>query len=295
MRRARGSRSTIIVLPKSARDHLKHAGIIAVLAVLLVLFFMNRADHFGLDGKQDQTLDAVTPTLEAFAYPVRAAGNIRENIGRYFFAVDENLELKKDNRQLKQQLSILLEQAAENQRLKRLIHVVEQGYQPIVTARVLTDVSGPFARSILISAGLQNGVQKGMAVVNDEGLVGRVIDAGIISARVLLLTDINGRVPVVTSISRERAILAGNNGDTPTLEYLPIDVNIQSGESVVTSGEGFLFPPGLLVGKIQIADDKTYRVVPAVTWHRLDRVSVLAPDQEETSPNMLGSNNKKKE
>jgi rod shape-determining protein MreC len=256
---------------------------------------MNRADHFSLDDKQNQARDAIAPALETLSYPVRAAGNTREAIQRYFFAVEENLELKKSNRQLAQQISILLEQAAENQRLKRLIHVVEQGYQPIVTARVLTDVSGPFARSILISAGLQNGVEKGMAVVNDEGLVGRVTDVGLISARVLLITDINGRVPVVASVSRERAILAGNNGDAPTLEYLPLDSNIQSGEMVVTSGEGLLFPPGILVGKIQIGEDKTYHVTPAVTWHRLDLVSVLAPDQEETSPSMLGSANKKKE
>ena len=109
MRRARGSRSTIIVLPKGARDHLKHAGIVAILAALLVLFFMNRADHFSLDDKQNQARDALAPALETLSYPVRSAGNTREAIQRYFFAVEENLELKKSNRQLAQQISILLE------------------------------------------------------------------------------------------------------------------------------------------------------------------------------------------
>jgi rod shape-determining protein MreC len=118
-------------------------------------------------------------------------------------------------------------------------------------------------------------VVKGMAAVNERGLVGRVIEVGQRSARVLLLTDFNSRVPVMVEPSRDQAILAGDNSEEPGLIFLPLHPRMAVGQRVVTSGRGGLLPPGLAVGRISAIDDHKVTVTLVVDGQRLEYVRLL--------------------
>ncbi|HZC14897.1 MAG TPA: rod shape-determining protein MreC, partial [Thermoleophilaceae bacterium] len=145
-----------------------------------------------------------------------------------------------------------------------------------VTARVVTDQGGPFVYTVLVNAGADQGVVEGMAAVNDRGFLGRVIEAGRRSARVMLLTDFNSRVPVMVEPSRDRAILAGDNSRQPKLIFLPLNPQVSLGDQVVTSGQGGILPPGLPVGRVSAIGEAGATVTPFVDWDRIDYLRLLA-------------------
>jgi rod shape-determining protein MreC len=144
-----------------------------------------------------------------------------------------------------------------------------------VAARVVADAGGPFVHTVLVDAGAERGVVKGMAAVNERGLVGRVIEVGRRSARILLLTDFNSRVPVMVEPARDQAILAGDNAREPALVFLPLHPRMAVGQRVVTSGRDGVLPPGLAVGRISAIDDDKVTVAPVVDWERLEYVRLL--------------------
>src|SRR5690606_4385105 len=117
-----------------------------------------------------------------------------------------------------------------------------------IATKILGDSSGPFIRSALVNAGETHGVLKGQIVINYNGLVGRIIEVGSKTSRVLLITDINSRIPIITASSRERGIVVGNNTDLLSLLYLPEDTRVQIGEIIFTSGDGESFPSGVPIG-----------------------------------------------
>jgi rod shape-determining protein MreC len=119
-----------------------------------------------------------------------------------------------------------------------------------VAAPVIADMSSSYVRSLIVLAGETDGVVKGQAAISGAGLVGRVLEVGRRASRVLLLTDISARVPVIIERTRDQAVLSGNNSDNPELQYLPRDVDIKVGDRIVTSGVGGNFPAGLPVGEV---------------------------------------------
>ena len=119
-----------------------------------------------------------------------------------------------------------------------------------VTARITSETNGPFREAILVNAGMLQGVEAGAYAENEGGLVGRVVQMGERSSRVLLVTDFNSRVPVMGEASGMRAILFGDRDDLGTLTDLPERGSFILGERVLTSGEGGIFPRGIIVGEV---------------------------------------------
>jgi rod shape-determining protein MreC len=132
-----------------------------------------------------------------------------------------------------------------------------------------------FVHSVLVNAGSQDGVARGQAVVTGVGLAGRIATAGTRSARALLITDLNSRIPVTVESSRERAILAGDNSPQPRLAFLPQNAAVAVGDRIVTSGHGGVFPPGVPVGIVSSIADGVVRVAPYVALDRLEHVRIV--------------------
>ena len=128
---------------------------------------------------------------------------------------------------------------------------------------------------LIIDAGGRDGVVKGQAVISEAGLVGHIVEAGERASRLLLLTDLNSRVPVVVESSRARAILAGNNSDRPKLRFLADNAVPPPGERIVTSGHGGVFPSGLAVGLVAPGDLGGARVEPFADFNRIEYVRVV--------------------
>ena len=216
--------------------------------------------------------DALVPVMAAAAGSVAAVHAALRDTGGFLTVWSDNARLRAENDQLRRWQAAALALEAENAALKANLRWVPDPAPSFVTARVVADAGGVYARSVLVSAGLVHGLQKGQVALDEGGLVGRVAELGKRSARVLLLTDISSRVPVMLGESGARAILAGTNGSRPRLLHWPEGTAPVEGEHVVTSAEADAFPAGLPVGVVRYGAGN----IPEVdTAARLDRLTVV--------------------
>lgn len=261
---------------------------LALVATTFGLMLLGKADMVLVEGIRTTATDAVAPILDAFSRPAATVGRIVDRARELAALREENARLREQNERLLQWQQVARKLEAENRTLRGLLRLAPDPSVSFISARVIADSGGAFARSLLINAGARDGVRKGQAVVTGEGLVGRIAAVGDRSARVLLITDLNSRIPVVVDSTRERAVLAGDNSDRPQLQRLGIDARVWPGERIVTSGHGGAFPPGLPVGIVASVTETEIRVQPYVEWSRLEYVRVvdfgldgiLAPPQE---------------
>ncbi len=248
---------------------------LALIAATFALMMLGKADVVVLDRLRTVTADAVAPILDALSRPVATASDAIDRIQQIAAVDEENARLREENERLMKWQHLARELAAENEQLKDLLNFRAPPTKSYITARVVADAGGAFVRSLLINSGAADGVQKGQPVVTGDGLVGRVITVGDRSSRVLLITDLNSRIPVELESTREQAMLAGDNTRRPRIIHLAEKVSVGVGERVITSGHAGVFPPGLPVGVVTSVNDSDIRVQPFVEWSRLEFVRVV--------------------
>jgi rod shape-determining protein MreC len=249
-------------------------GLLIFISIILVLTGKSKNDTVSLF--RTQIIDFLSPIMEAVLLPFNIIKDSGDSFKTYIFVHSKNAELTAENKKLRLQIARLYQERQENEQLHELLNYVKELDYEYITAKVVGNASGPFTRSSLVNAGENDGVLKGQAVVMNGGLVGRVVEVGSSSSRILLLTDINSKIPVISMDSRERSILSGNNTENPKLLYLPKESKITDGEIMITSGDGDMIPPGLMVGKAAKLSDGSYEVLPFVSWHHIEYVSVLS-------------------
>jgi rod shape-determining protein MreC len=142
----------------------------------------------------------------------------------------------------------------------------------------VADSASPFVHTRLIDIGADALVTPGMAVMTPAGMIGRVIAVGDRSSRILLLTDLNSKIPVIVERSGDQALLTGDNSAEPRLEFLPLSPRFEIGDRVITSGRGGVLPAGLMIGAISRIEGSRVAVRPAVDWQAIDFVAVLRHD-----------------
>lgn len=265
----------IVAVLQPIRAMLARFAVISLMAVAFALMLVGKAEVVVVDRTRAAVINAAAPMLDALSRPISSAVEAYHHVVGLFDAYDENQVLKAEVARLKSLDQTSARLMAENQMMRGLLHFVPDGALNFVSARVVGEGGGPFVRSVLINAGAHDGLSRGQAVVTGDGLVGRITDVGDSASRVLLLTDLNSRIPVVIEETRERAILAGDNSERPTLAYLPPDARISSGQRVVTSGSGGVLPPGLPIGTVIVGRDGIPRVQPLVAWNKLEFVRVV--------------------
>jgi len=217
-------------------------------------------------------------------------------------AKDERIrELEAEVRDLSRWRAAAISMAERIETYEEILNVM--GEPPVrgVTARVAAETDGPFAETILANAGRAQGVKDGAIAVNEGGLVGRVTRLGERSSRILLVTDFNSRVPVMGEQSGLRAILYGGRDGLGVLTDMPETGNFLSGERILTSGEGGVFPRGIIAGQALKRDATTrvrftlsdsrggfVRLVPRMEIPRPEDDPVIEPPVEavaEVTPN----------
>ena len=247
-----------------------------LLAVGIML--IGKADPALYERTRMAIADIATPVIGALSSPVTAGAEFIEEAKHLFVAYDENTALREENERLRRWHAVAQSLESENTRLRGLLNFTPETEATFITGRVIGDSGGAFLRSVLVDIGGRDGVRKGAAAIDGNGLVGRVAEVGQRSARVLLITDLNSRIPVLVGDNRERAILAGDNSDQAKLAYLPPERSIGPGDLVVTSGHGGAFPAGLPVGIVVStgADGSgELRVQPFLTPDRLEFVRLM--------------------
>lgn len=191
---------------------------------------------------------AVAPASGVIAAPVRWISDGAGSVGDYFFAVSENRRLKKRIADLEHLQPDLVALRSLNRRYEELLKLRTEPEIPMVTGRVVTDTRGPFANARLIDVGANGGVKVGNPAMTEQGVVGRVVGVSPNASRVLLLTDPESRTPVLIDRTNARAVLTGDGGANPRLDYLRGKDAVKNGDLVLTSGDGGLYPRGLPVG-----------------------------------------------
>lgn len=240
-----------------------------------VIIILGKADQTAFDSMRTTLSDDVAPALDALSRPLGAVtmlvGRVRGVVTMY----QDNLRLERDNERLLQWQQLALKLSADNRDLRRLLRVVPDNAVSYVTARVIADSGGGYVRSVMVNAGSDQGLARGQAAITGDGLVGRLTEIGSRAARILLITDLNSRIPVVVEGAHTKAVLAGDNSERPRLIYATEPGQIKLGERVVTSGEGGVFPPGLPVGMVTALDESGARVEPYVELSQLGHVLIV--------------------
>lgn len=273
MKLERRSLSRLALPLKVMVDRFAFAAMIASSIALLIIGKAN-SDLFTMINMR--VGDALSPIMAVLNEPVAASRRLVDRIGEVAAVFEENQRLRQQNQRLLEWQDVARHLASENRRLRQALNMAAEADRPtVVAARVVADTGGPFVHTVLVNAGRGSGVASGMAAVNDQGLVGRVIEVGSRSARLLLLTDFNSKVPVMVEPSRDQAVLAGDNSREPRLVFMPLNPRISVGDRVVTSGRGGVLPPGLPVGVVSSIRDEKVAVRSWVDWDRLEYVRLL--------------------
>lgn len=249
---------------------LQRFAFLLLLGAAVGLILLGRIDRPAVERVRAVTADIFEPLLSAASEPLVFVGNIVGAVQDLFFAHEENVRLRGENARLLQWQDVARRLEQDNASLRRLLAAGPDLGHSFVTGRVIADGGGLFVRTALINIGAKDGVKKGQAVVGEGGYVGRVAEVGQRAARILLLTDLNSRLPVMIQEGGHRAVLAGDNSPQPRLEYLHPGAKPQVGQTVVTSGDGGQFPVGLPVGEIVSVAEGNVRLRPFVDLGRLD-------------------------
>ena len=206
-------------------------------------------------------LDQVTrPVSGILAAPVRWIDDGVDNFKGYFFAVSENRRLRQEVADLRHWRDEAISLKYDTGRYQAILGLKTDPPIPMVGARVIADSHSPFADTRLADAGEEAGIQVGNPVMNEHGLIGRILGVAKGVSRILLLTDVSSRTPVLDDRSDSRAILTGDGSGQPKLDYLRGPDPVKVGDRILTSGDGGLFPRGLPVGVVVQGLDGNFRV-----------------------------------
>ncbi len=268
-------RSESTLRPSTQRLLAQRLGVPFLVLASLLLIVLGKADLIMFERVRVAAADFVAPVLSALARPAASLASGVRHVEGLFDLYQENLRLREDNDRLMQWQAAARRLASENTELRALTRYQPYGASFSITAQVIANSGGAFARNVLVDAGARDGVARGQAGMTGEGLIGRVAEVGERTARILLLSDLNSRIPVVVGASRQRAVLAGDNSAEPVLLFLPSNNAIKVGDHVVTGGAEGVFPPDLPVGVVASIRGDEVRVAPYAELARLDYVRIV--------------------
>ena len=245
--------------------------VVAAFAAMLI----GKADTVLVENARVLALDLAGPALEAIARPVAVANRAITDLKEFATLRQENARLREENARLLTWQTAARRLENENDRLRELSLFREGPEASFITARIVGDSVSAYVRGALLNAGRKVGVAPGQAAVTAEGLAGRIAEVGDNSARVLFVTDVNSRLPVMVERTRERAILAGDNSAQLRLTLLQSLQGVQRGDRIITSGHGGSFPVGIPVGEVVETSEGHVRVRPFADFSRLEFVRVV--------------------
>ena len=197
-------------------------------------------------------------TINEVVYRTSFVASIPEKYITYSYrAIEEHIKLYKDYNFQKEELEKLKSEKyevkfleAENKRLKKVLNDINYSSE-LVIAKVIIDKQSPFLRSIIINKGSKNNIKKGMSVLSDSYLIGKVVEVNYMTSRVLLLSDLNSKIPVTIEPGSIQSILSGDGENSGNIQYTKDNLPIADGSIIYTSGTGGLLKSGIPIGKIE--------------------------------------------
>ena len=246
------SRDDFIIAIRSAflkKGNKQRFSLLGLVFFSIILIVLNKYNF--------KPINHVKVIIKEVIYRTSFIVSIPENyIKKSYLTIQDHLALYKEYDLTKEKLNKLQAQKynidfliAENNRLKRTLESVTFSSEQQI-AKVIIDKQSPFLRSVIINKGSNNNIKKGMAVLNNSYLVGKVVEVNFTTSRVLLLSDINSKIPISIEPGSIQSILSGNGDDMGIIQYSKKKLKLKKDQIVYTSGTGGLFKAGIPIGKI---------------------------------------------
>ena len=271
------SRDDVGIAIRSAflRTGTKQRFSLVVLVILsIILLFIEQIETKPLNYFRAAVKDVIYRGSLMVSSPFKGFSYIAEETKNHFNLYKDFEKLKELNIKLKNQINASKFLIVENKELKKLIDDKENFSSNVVSSRVMLDKKSPYLNSFVINSGTNKKIKNGMAVLNEGNFIGRIVDVNFFSSRVLLISDLNSKIPVIIEPNGYHAILSGRGKKSPTLEFLPENHQIEDESVVYTSGMEGIFVPGLPIGKI-LTNEKRIRVTPFSDLTQVTFVNII--------------------
>ena len=222
----------------------------------LVLLFFDSLESKPISFVRSFVKDTIYRGSLITSAPIKGAKYVTTKVSGHLKLFQKYSKLQEDYSQLKNEISKSEFLELENTQLRKLVDEQIESNSNLTSSRVMLDKQSPYLNSYVLNSGSNKKIKKGMAVLDGKNFIGRIVDVNFFSSRVLLVTDLNSKIPVVIQPSGHHAILSGHNIKEPTLEYLPEDHKISNKDKVYTSGKEGIFSPGIPIGEAKVNVDK---------------------------------------
>ncbi len=278
------NKTYLVKLTTYAKEKAHGIGTTILIVFSVLLLLIGKVNETSLSIFKSYFLDITSGLLTILGKPVNSVSDGFYKINDLVYLYTENQDLREENNSLSKWKDLALELLAENEELKKLLNSSKEQNQKFVSSKVITNSGGSYVKTITINVGSNDGVRVGNPVINNWGMIGRIVEIGRNSSRVLLTTDINSQIPVYFENSLHKAILVGKNSDLLELKFLKKRVYLQDEERLMTSGEGGILPRGIPVGLYSVELNKNIEkinVLPAKDWDKLSFLNVILYNYKE--------------
>jgi len=228
----------------------------ALVVLSVILLFIEKIETKPLNYLRSIVKDVIYRSSVVVSAPTKGLKSVADTVEKHMDLYSKNVELKQENLKLKANISDSNFLKFENKQLRKLLDEDVALSTNLVSSRVMIDKQSPYLNSFIINSGTNKKIKNGLAVLDGENFIGRIVDVNFFSSRVLLVSDLNSKIPVIIVPSGHHAILSGHGKNEITLEYLPENHRVQSGNKVYTSGKEGIFSPGIPVGEVKMSIDK---------------------------------------
>ena len=235
---------------------IKKSKIFKILIVVIALVALILTSKTITSPLRTKIVDILSPSLKTINSFFDSAGKILP------FA-----SLREENRILRERINLLnskIEElkiiSSDNDRLKELLDFRKTVPFTTIPAQVIGRDPSNWSNSLIIDKGLSGGIKQNRAVISTKGLVGRVLEVGVHSAKILLITDPNSKVGVMVQRNRQGGILIGGSGGRCRMIYIALDSDVMPGDKVITAGFGTIFPKDILIGEVVKVDKEPGRL-----------------------------------
>ena len=246
-----------------------------VVLFLIVIFIVWRIDSPRVERFRVMLTDRFLPSSEWAMAPLTRTVNVIQDFQSYQSLYDQNQQLRRELQQMKSWKEAALQLEQENARLLDLNKLQLDAQLTWISGIVRADSGSPFRQSVLLNVGGQDGIQNGWAAMDGLGLVGRIAGVGERTSRAILLTDPYSQIPAVIQPSRENALVVGDNTSNPLVDFIENADLVRAGDRIVTSGNGGVLPPGLLIGQLVVDPNGRLRARLSADYERLEYLRVL--------------------
>jgi len=240
----------------------------------IILIFVEKIDTKPLNYTRSFIKDGIYRVSQLASYPGKSFKNSINFIEEHINLNKEYKVLKKENEILKSKIVQDEFLNLENSQLKKLIDEQVASQSNLVSSRVIIDKQSPYLNSFIINSGSNKNIKNGMTVLDGKYFIGRTVDVNFFSSRVLLVSDLNSRIPAIIEPGGIHAILYGHGSSNATLEYLPENHKIKKDDKVYTSGKEGVFAPGVPIGTVLINDAQ----VEVLLFSDLDQITFVNVD-----------------